>query len=253
MSASRPCLNFYDAMLSHYQQVYQSSMADLPISNPNLRVTVMNWQSHPSLGELAVLVTPWCMNLVWRPEGSRKDTSTGKQVDCANQTLSQQKVGTTKTLTLPSGQYDFLVNHNPLTGTFLSCALHSDMWVFDGQNTAVAVAQTVLDLLFDANNQSQDGAKQAEIRQRREAHLFDNDPEALPFATRQRHHQQRVEALAEKEQAAKQQAEQQMNKTVSRRALFGLREEVEPSNTTKTAKVVPLPKDASPSHSYGHD
>ena len=104
-------------------------MADVPILNPALQVEVVGvsiWQGCP----LAVLITPWCMNLVLLPA---KDGEAE-----AERTFYR----------FPSGNFAFLRGSEPEIGEYHSCALFSPMSQFADQEGARAVAEAALAALF---------------------------------------------------------------------------------------------------------
>ena len=114
-------------------------MADVPILNPALKVEVVGltiWKGSP----LAVLITPWCMNLVLLPAKDGKAES--------ERTFYR----------FPSGDFAFLRGSEPEIGEYHSCALFSPMSQFADQEGARAVAEATLAALFASA-----GGKTAEV------------------------------------------------------------------------------------------
>ena len=114
-------------------------MAGLPFLNEALRVEAVafrRWEGR----WLGVLITPWFMNLVllrdepaaWRPLPVRETCS----------------------YALPSGVYDFLGSEEEGVGDFQMCSLFSPMQDFADHDGARAVAQAVMDAIFDPATRS---------------------------------------------------------------------------------------------------
>lgn len=163
------------ALLTHYQWVYETSMKALPMSNHRLSVDLFGWQDRGEVGHLGVLITPWFISLLVQPQA-------GLLGDSA-------KVGQVVTLTFPSGQYEFLINHQPSLGYYLTCALVSETRPIESQEVALLLAQQML------------------------AYLFEPMQAVKPKPAARSNLEQKI-----------QQAEDQLDKPVSRRALFGLRD-----------------------------
>ena len=112
-----------------FRRIEQERMVDVAIVNPALRVEVVGltiWQGCP----LAVLITPWCMNLILLPAKDDKAKSA--------RTFYR----------FPSGDFAFLSGHEPEIGEYHSCALFSPMAQFADQDGASAVAEAALAALF---------------------------------------------------------------------------------------------------------
>lgn len=106
-------------------------MAGLPIVNPALRVEVVNfipWEA----GWLGVLVTPWCMNLLWMP---------------GQQTTPLGQPGTKVNWRFPTTTCEFVVCQEAALGTYLSCSLFSPMAAFANQEDACITATAILNAL----------------------------------------------------------------------------------------------------------
>lgn len=99
------------------------------------------------------------------------------------------KIGQVVTLTFPSGQYEFLVNYQQALGYYLTCALVSATLLIESHEVAVSLAQQMLTYLFEPT--------------------VAEKPKPAP--------------RSELEQTL-QVVEDRLDKPVSRRALFGLRD-----------------------------
>lgn len=124
-----------------FQTIAETRMADLPLRNPALEVEAVAfrpWQG----GSVGVLITPWCMNLVYLPgPGSNWE---------------KVHAGTEETLAFPSGRYFFLVAREATLrsdlgsnlGSYLTSSLFSPMFEFSGMGEARAVAESVMAEIF---------------------------------------------------------------------------------------------------------
>jgi [NiFe] hydrogenase assembly HybE family chaperone len=118
-----------------FREIAATRMADLPLCNRALDVEVVGlrpWRQ----GSAAVLITPWCMNLVWLPD--------------SGQDWGPRVSGELCHLGFPSGDYAFLVAKECTLGTYLTCSLFSPMFDFPSMHQARAVADAVLAAVFDA-------------------------------------------------------------------------------------------------------
>ncbi|MBB3104818.1 [NiFe]-hydrogenase assembly chaperone HybE [Azomonas macrocytogenes] len=107
-------------------------MAELPICNPALKVELVGWRLLEDIGQVGVLITPWCMNLLWQP--------------LPGAALPRQ--GGPVLLMLPSGEYECIVHNDEILGLLASASLYSPMQDFPGQIEARAVAGEVLTLIL---------------------------------------------------------------------------------------------------------
>lgn len=116
-----------------FQGIAETRMADLPLRNPVLQVEAFGfrpWQG----GSVGVLITPWCMNLVYLPgDGS---------------SWERLHPGTEVTLSLPSGDYVFRVAREATLGPYLTGSLFSPMFEISGMGEARAVAVSVMAEIF---------------------------------------------------------------------------------------------------------
>lgn len=128
-----------DRVLEYFRQA-AVRMQDLPIYNPQLQVDVLGWQNldecarGEQTGEAGVLVTPWCMNMIWLPpiDGRPDDWELGGKV----------------TLELVSGDYELVVGEADGVGEYASLSLFSPMAEFADQAAAEETAKEVARLLF---------------------------------------------------------------------------------------------------------
>lgn len=111
--------------------IARERMAGVPILNPALDVAAIGtraWNGH----WLAILVTPWCMNVLLLPQSSDPAAWKGPG---PGDTLRQA---------LPGGSFAFIVGEEPALGRFLMCSLFSPMQEFADQAAAVATAEAVM-------------------------------------------------------------------------------------------------------------
>ena len=141
-------------LVADFQDVWHSTMRGLPIVNEALRVEAVGFRRQDGR-ILGVLISPWFMNLILLPDG---------------EDWSGLKAGEKEVVGFPSGDYEFLHNTRSLTGGYKACSLFSPMADFTSQKDAVAVAQAVLDALFDPANRGETD-RAADIRAAREAEL----------------------------------------------------------------------------------
>ncbi len=191
----------------HFLSVYQNSMKDLPVVNPNIQVelAVLN-EIKPNM-YLGAVVTPWFINLMFK--------IVDEQGEDRHHDIYTASVGEHITLKFPSGAYEFIVNHQPELGYFYTCALISDMHSIENHNMAIELATQSVQLVFNeeayAETTRQKDIKAISMGVAKIAPNTNNNTKVVP-----------VKSLDEK-----------INDPVSRRALFGL-----PKQTKNTP---PLP------------
>lgn len=115
-----------------FGRIAAERMAGLPIVNPALAVAAVGfrpWQDY----WLGVLVTPWFMNLLARPSVPDDAPELTRRV-----------------FELPAGQYEFTLAREEGIGAYLACSLISPMSQFTSQAEALAVAEAVLEQVFQA-------------------------------------------------------------------------------------------------------
>jgi len=115
-----------------YYRAVATRMAELPVYNPALAVELLGWRVLEGSGALGVLITPWCMNLLWQPPLDAELPGKGERV----------------LLSLPSGDYECTLHQDPSLGRHASASLCSPMQDFASQHAARAMAEEVLQLVF---------------------------------------------------------------------------------------------------------
>jgi [NiFe] hydrogenase assembly HybE family chaperone len=118
---------FSNALEAHFREAHRRAMQDAPICNPALEVACVGFRAW---GDriLGVLVTPWFMNLVLTPAGSRE----------------------TESVAFPSGAISFRRSDLQGLEPLMMCSLFSPMQDFADQEAALATARAALEGVFDA-------------------------------------------------------------------------------------------------------
>lgn len=144
-------INAETELTARYQVIYREKMLGMPICNPALKVQAVGFRE---LGKhrLGVLVTPWFMNLMLLP---------------GDETWSNTASGSREDFSLPAERCEFVVNHDEELGTCLSAILFRTVLDFPDQDTAVAVAEEVLDQLYAQDPKSPQDASSARNFSRR--------------------------------------------------------------------------------------
>lgn len=142
------------AVREHFEFI-AVSMADLPIYNPQLQVETVGFHLYQE-GEIGVLVTPWCMNLVLIPS------------DASNNQEAEGMIGSKRMISLPSGQYEFVMGWYGELGVFYSCSLFSPMFEFETQEQAIETAEEVIKAVFEPENHAPTDRQSALQKQREE-------------------------------------------------------------------------------------
>lgn len=144
------------ALTAFYKQA-DLGMRDLPFYNAALQVEATQARNYGD-DELAVVVTPWFMNLV---------------IFSDDDTCCRQQ-GAKRTLELPSGRYEFTQCWKASVGGFATCALFSPVLEFESQQDVMAVANAALDAVFDTQH-----AETTEWQQARDAQVKPAEPSKL--------------------------------------------------------------------------
>ncbi|GGB78700.1 hypothetical protein GCM10011352_00380 [Marinobacterium zhoushanense] len=118
--------------LQQHYRAADARMAGLPFYNALLSVEMAVWHCLDHDLEAGVLITPWCLNLIWRPADARELPDKGE----------------TCVLVLPSGEYEGVVAQVEDLGRFASASLLSDTSGLNSQDEARALAMEIADLLF---------------------------------------------------------------------------------------------------------
>lgn len=145
-------MDLFQQLKASYQEV-ALTMVELEFYNPALQVDVVEGSALEG-SCLAVLITPWCMNLILIPD------------EKAEYALAQ--VGSKKIVSLPSGSYEFLYAGSEALGAYGSCSLFSPMLEFADQEAAVLTAEEVLKAVLDNENCGKTDLQLAKETQKRE-------------------------------------------------------------------------------------
>jgi len=136
-SPSGPGSSPQDLFEAAFRRIEQERMTGVALLNPALRVEVVGasfWQD----SWLAVLITPWCMNLIRLPAGDEAGRAAHER--------SFQR--------FPAGDFAFLNGSEAEIGDYQSCALFSPMFQFADQESARAVAEAALAALLAPADQA---------------------------------------------------------------------------------------------------
>jgi len=130
----QPALETPEAVAARIERAFDAvrreRMAGVPILNPALRVAAVGtrrWGDH----WLAILVTPWCMNILLLPAP-------------ADARWPELMHGQTRHHALPGGTFAFILGEEPQLGRFEMCSLFSPMLQFADQDAALATAQAAI-------------------------------------------------------------------------------------------------------------
>lgn len=173
----------YSNRLSELAQCYLNAdqrMADLPFYNPKLKVELRGfrlWLSEPEgdypvsgIGLTGILITPWCMNLVFLPVGDDRVTELLQSDSNPSAEIRSSRVRSSRVisnresglhpngpsvnpgdkhlLALPGGDFELVAGSQEETGIFYSASLFSPMADFDSQGFALDVADEVIRQIF---------------------------------------------------------------------------------------------------------
>lgn len=128
-----------EQLVQVFRHIAATRMAGIPIVNPALHVEAVGFERErgPDDGEtgwLGVLVTPWCMNLLWWPDDGAHA--------CA--------VGDERVHDFGESSYTFIGAREDALGAFEMCSLFSPMNDFGDPHTARLVAEHALRTLRDS-------------------------------------------------------------------------------------------------------
>jgi [NiFe] hydrogenase assembly HybE family chaperone len=118
-----------------FAKIHAERMEGVPILNPRLEVEAVGtreWNGH----WLAVLITPWFINLMLLPASQE-------------QAWSKLPLGSTMPHRFPSGRFDFLIGEESGIGRYQMCSLFSPVLEFADQEAARLAGQAALEALFD--------------------------------------------------------------------------------------------------------
>jgi [NiFe] hydrogenase assembly HybE family chaperone len=134
-----------------FDDIAATRMAGLPICNAALRVEVVGWREW-SGRHVAVLVTPWTINLMLLP---------------GSETLATLPLDAKQTWAFPSGSYDFMGLNDVALGVCHICPLVSPTLHIATQAEAVSIAGQIMEMLFVGEQSDQ--LRDAERKELREA------------------------------------------------------------------------------------
>ena len=119
-------------LVSRFRKISSDKMRGLPICNSRLEVEAVGFAALKE-HRLGVLITPWFMNLILLP---------------GDDTWSTMPDGETASVSMPAETCEFAVCQDDELGTYLSAVLFRTVVDFPDQQTAIAVANKVLQQLF---------------------------------------------------------------------------------------------------------
>lgn len=114
---------------AHYQEAVER-MAGLPLFNPALSVAIPAWHRLENRVEAGLVITPWCINLLWAPVSP------------------ELPKGGACILALPSGEYEGTVAVLADGTRFGSASLVADTSVFTSQQEAAELVREMEALIF---------------------------------------------------------------------------------------------------------
>ena len=136
MNSTEVASGWADALCQRFTEIALQRMQGLPVMNPALQVQALGFsmehdQDAVPSGVLGILLTPWFMNLIWRPMNRATTLAPGASA----------------TRDLHGQQLDFIGAEDERLGRYESCSLFSPMFEFADQDMACATAEQVLMLL----------------------------------------------------------------------------------------------------------
>lgn len=123
------------ALVQAFRRIDATRMADMPLRNPALGIEAVGFREWAGR-QVGVLITPWSISVIVLP-GSAKDVRT-LLLDERQRWL------------FPSGEYEFMGGAEPECGAYQFCSLFSPPDEIADQAHARAVAQAVMQQLFQA-------------------------------------------------------------------------------------------------------
>lgn len=122
-----------------FARIQAERMDGVPILNPRLEVEVLGvreWNGH----WLALLVTPWFINLLLLPSAPEPE-----------QAWRALAPGASATHRFPAGPFGFIVGEEEGLGRYQMCSLFSPVIEFQDQAAARIAGRAALEALFDAS------------------------------------------------------------------------------------------------------
>jgi [NiFe] hydrogenase assembly HybE family chaperone len=136
---------------SDFERFYRevdARMQDLPIYHPDISIEIMTDERS---ADVAVLITPWCMNAIWR------DVSTE---------FGAESIGEPINLHLPAGEFEFTLAYQPSLGAYASLSLLSPLTEIVSMEDAQATAREVLEALLHSASPPPDTAESKSVSRR---------------------------------------------------------------------------------------
>jgi len=139
MSEAPENVEISERLVAVFSKIRTERMHDVPIVNPRLEVEVIGvreWNGH----WLALLVTPWFINLMLLPQTDEQGAawrSLGLGAEVAHR--------------FPAGRFDFLIGEADGIGRYQMCSLFSPVLEFQDQVAARIAGRAALEALFDAD------------------------------------------------------------------------------------------------------
>lgn len=119
---------------STFARIAATRMHGLPICHPGLGVEAVDFRPHAG-DWLGALLTPWSLSLMIMPGHNGR--------------FRPLAANAVQIWRFPSGDYDFIGNHEPALGDYQLCSLYSPMFGFADQAGARQAARLALAALFD--------------------------------------------------------------------------------------------------------
>jgi [NiFe] hydrogenase assembly HybE family chaperone len=141
------------SVLQRLAAAYESAaerMRGLPVFNEALRVEVVGSRRCDE-GRIAVVLTPWMMNLTLLPDAEAR----------------ARREGTTRNVQFPSGTYGFTAGFLGGFGALETCSLFSPMDCFDDLDVARSVGRQALAALFVAGEPTAAATAEPETAEQR--------------------------------------------------------------------------------------
>lgn len=118
---------------THYRQLWETRMRDLPFVNPALEVAAVGFRQHEG-DWVGVVVTPWFLNLFLVSGGGKL--------------WGDIPAGERRYLNMPCGTLQFIADDDPDIGPYQYCPLIAPVTGLAGMDVALAAARDALAALF---------------------------------------------------------------------------------------------------------
>lgn len=126
-----------EALVALYRHIAATRMQGVPLLHPALQVAAVGFETEPAEepatpAAIGVLLTPWFMNLVWLPLARLQ---------------RPDRQGRSSVRPVGGHSFAFIGMHDEGLGSYAACSLFSPVLEFADQATALATAQSVLQML----------------------------------------------------------------------------------------------------------